>query len=305
MPKKRRIWIVLLLIFSIVWPISVKPLSAEFNGANPSEDNSAFPQAEFIDLLDEIIAAEQARGLTGIQLAVYKDGELIKNSAYGYLNNFYTYKDEYGARILDKAKVLPEAERDPTEVTDLFDWASNTKMFATTYALQRLVSQGQLIPGSEEVLSLDTKIGDVFPEFLEEGNDEGWKDEVTLGQVLSHQSGFADKSFHNDAFVTEEFFSQDKERTKEIIMRMPLAAEPNTRYLYTDVDMMLAGLLIEELTGQPLDEYLEAEIYGPLGLDRLVFNPEDHGFQPDEVAASEIHGNTRVGATFTKMYVQM
>ena len=191
--------------------------------------------------------------------------------------------------------MLPEEDRIAVTPEHLFDWASNTKMFVTTYSLQYLMANDAIVPNTGEKLSLDTKLADIFPVFLEEGNDEGWKDELTLSEILSHTSGFADKGYHNDEFVTEEFWSHDKDRTFDILMRMPLDAEPNTRYLYTDTDMMIAGFIIEEITGEDLDTYVKENIYEPLGLENLTFNPMDHGFDKLDTAASEIHGNTRDG----------
>ena len=69
-------------------PEDEKPIEIPaFETAEETADNSAFEKAEYMDLLDRLILAEHDYGLTGIQLAIYKDGKLIKNNAYGYLNN--------------------------------------------------------------------------------------------------------------------------------------------------------------------------------------------------------------------------
>ncbi|PNB76984.1 penicillin binding protein PBP4B, partial [Pseudomonas sp. FW305-BF6] len=64
---------------------------------------------------------------------------------------------------------------------------------------------------------------------------------------------------------------------------------------YSDVDYMLLGTIVEKITGQKLDEYVENEIYKPLKLKDTVFNPLQKGFKPKEIAATELLGNTRDG----------
>lgn len=64
--------------------------------AEEQYDNTSFQKPEYMDLLDRIIQAETRYGLTGAQSAVYKDGSLVKDSSYGYLNNYYNLYNEDG-----------------------------------------------------------------------------------------------------------------------------------------------------------------------------------------------------------------
>ena len=45
-----------------------------------------------------------------------------------------------------------------------------------------------------------------------------------------------------------------------------------------------------------LDEYVENTFYKPLGLNNIVYNPLQKGFSKDNIAATELNGNTRDGA---------
>lgn len=58
---------------------------------------------------------------------------------------------------------------------------------------------------------------------------------------------------------------------------------------------MILGFIIESITAMPLDRYVETTIYKPLGLKHTVFNPLMKGFTPPQIAATELHGNTRDG----------
>ena len=288
----------LIITFTLVFAILISSMIIVDNFANAeaSNDNSAFKNPEFIDLLDQIIEAEVLYGLSGAQLAVYKDNQLIKNSAYGYTNNYYNVFDENGNSILDEARALPCDERNKVTTDTLFDMASNTKMYATVFAMQKLVSEGKV--------SLDDRIKDIFPEFTDHGNENGWKDIITVEHVLSHYAGFApDPQYHNENYDENEgspkgenhLFSQDKEKTFEMVMKTSINTEPGTSWAYSDVDMMLAGFIIEHITGKDLDTYVKESFYNPLNLDKITFNPLNNGFNVNDTSSSELHGNTRDG----------
>ncbi len=58
---------------------------------------------------------------------------------------------------------------------------------------------------------------------------------------------------------------------------------------------MILGFIIESVTAMPLDRYVENNIYKPLGLKHTVFNPLVKGFTQQQIAATELNGNTRDG----------
>lgn len=80
-----------------------------------------------------------------------------------------------------------------------------------------------------------------------------------------------------------------------MIKKTPLEYQPGTKHIYSDVDYMILGFIIESVTGTPLDQYVENNIYKPLGLKHTVFNPIKKGFNPQQIAATELNGNTRDG----------
>lgn len=191
---------------------------------------------------------------------------------------------------------------DSNEVTTdtLYDIASNTKMYSTNYAIQKLVSDG--------TIKISDKITKFFPEFVDGENDPiKGKANLTIQNILEHQAGFpADPQYHNNKFnqetqkpdqnVDNPLYSQDKETTKEMILKTPLQYEPGSKTVYSDVDYMLLGLIIEEVTGMDLDDYVENTFYKPLGLKNIVYNPLEKGFEKENIAATELNGNSRDGA---------
>jgi CubicO group peptidase (beta-lactamase class C family) len=244
-------------------------------------DLESYKNSPTFMLLDDIIEAEVRNGFPSAQLVVIKDGALIKRKSYGYINNFNA--DETPIPLDERVKVTDET---------LFDLASNTKMFAVNYALQKLHSDGKL--------DLDDLVSKHINGFKDSDGDKfKGKDKMRVRDLLWHQAGFpADPSYHNDRFSGNGLdgngknilFAQGKEKTIEMIIKTPLVYETGTKTLYSDVDYMLLGLIVEKVSGKRLDKYLQSEFFKPLGLKRMSFNPLRNGFKKREIAATELKG---------------
>lgn len=167
----------------------------------------------------------------------------------------------------------------------LFDIASNSKMFATNFALMKLVSEGKL--------DVNKPLFYYLPEFRGAGREQR-----LVKDLLTHSAGYpAVVDFHRkDNKFGERFFSQNSLRTKNLLLTgVPFVAGRNVKHLYSDIDFMLLGVLVERLSGQPLDAYVEGQIYQPLGLTHTMYNPLQKGVTKKYIAATELMGNTRGG----------
>lgn len=231
---------------------------------------------EAIKFFDEFLEAEVKAGMPSAQIAVVKNGKLEYAKSFGYVNNY----DKEGNQLKDRIKVTNET---------IYDLASNTKMYATNYAIQKLVSEGKL--------SINTYIKDIYPEFKGK-----WKENVQVGDILKHQAGFpADPQYFNDKYDKDDgipngkndLYAIGKENVLDAIMRTPLIYEPKTSTKYSDVDYMLLGFIVEKISGQDLDIYLKENIYDKLELTHTMFNPLEHGISKEKIAATELNGNTR------------
>ena len=262
-------------------------------------------------LVSDIIESDIRNGFTSAQLAVIRHGRLVYENAWGSLNSYY-----------QDGTPIPEGERTPVTTDTLYDLASVTKMFGVNYALQKLVTDGEI--------SLDARVADYLGEkFYEdtirieytEGEDSDpevqkeWKAELTLRDLLKHQGGFPpDPRYFNPWLNTEKqeydptwsipnkLFAgngSDEETRRETvaaICRTPLMYEPGTKTMYSDVDYMLLGIVIEQVTGTDLDTYLKETFLQPMGLTHITYNPLENGFSAEDCAATELNGNTRDGA---------
>lgn len=239
-----------------------------------------------LKLIDQIIEAEIDHGFTSAQLVITKNGKIIKQAAYGSVNSY----EPDGSRIKAGKRVTNDT---------LYDLASNTKMYATNYAIQRLVSEGKI--------NIEQRVQDIFPDFKDKEDDiiKG-KGVLTIKEILQHQAGFpADPQYHNNNYDpgaedlstlnANKLYTQSRDEMMKMVIQTPLEYEPGTKTVYSDVDYILLGFIVEKVSGQRLDEYVKENFYMPLKLKHVTFNPLEHGFDPDTIAATELNGNTRDG----------
>lgn len=262
---------------------------------------------DVLEALEQLIQSDVDNGFPSAQMAVVKNGRLVYQNAWGRVNAY-----------------LPDGTPNtasPAVTNDtLYDLASNSKMYTANYALQLLVTQGKIDLDSRIVDLLgqsfvDDTIDITFSGYENPGLEvnKQWKSELTLRDILRHQAGFpADPQYHNDAFdqhtqkpaagVANPLFSgwdgtpATRQATLKAIFKTPLMYKPGTKTVYSDVDYMLLAFVIESVTGQPLDQYLEQNFWAPMGLDHITYNPLLNGFTPNDCAATELNGNTRDGA---------
>lgn len=238
------------------------------------------------DLLETLLEEEVKEGFAGGQISVIRDNKDVYDYHFGYVNNYNK----------DGSPIDP-SKRVKVDENTLFDLASNTKMYATNYSLQKLVYEGKV--------DIDDKISKYFPEFKDMETDQiKGKDEMTLRDLLSHQGGFpADPQYHNNNYDKDDgivngkndLFSQDRDKTLSMVLKTPLSYEPGSKSVYSDVDYMLLGFVVEKVTGQRLDQYFNDNFAKPLNLRYTLFNPLENGFEKNQVAATELNGNTRDG----------
>ena len=148
-----------------------------------------------------------------------------------------TYHKAYGSRSL-----VPEVA--PMTEDTIFDLASLTKVVACTPAVMLLVERAQL--------SLDDKVQKYIPEFTSQG-----KDAITVRQLLLHISGL-----RGDIETTSDWHGQAAAIDKAC--QEHLLSPPGTRFHYSDINFFLLGEIVQRVSHQPLQEFVEREIYQPL-----------------------------------------
>ena len=145
----------------------------------------------------------------------------------------------------------------PVKDDAVYDLASLTKVTATTPAIMKLVSDNKI--------SLNDKVGKYFDEFR-----EGEKSKITIRNLLLHNSGLPPFRVYIDSLKSEK-------QIISAVKKEPLIYKPGSEYQYSDLGFILLGEIIEEATGQSLDQYLQDTFYGPLGMNETMFNPSKKG----------------------------
>jgi D-alanyl-D-alanine carboxypeptidase len=176
------------------------------------------------------IAAQvlEQRDVPSVSVAVVKGGKLVYTHAYGL------------AHIDPRVAATPEMR---------YSIGSISKQF-TAAAILILQEQGKL--------KLDDTVGRYVP-----GLTRG--DEVTIRQILSHTSGYQDY-WPEDYLMTPMMKPETAQQILDTWAKKPLDFEPGTKWQYSNTNFVIAGLIVEKVSGQKLMEFLGEHIFHPLGM---------------------------------------
>jgi CubicO group peptidase (beta-lactamase class C family) len=162
-------------------------------------------------------------------------------------------------RLLDAfghRQVVPEVEGLTTDV--VYDLASLTKAVVTSLLVMRGVGNG--------IWGLDDPLGKHLPYLAA-------RPEVTLRRALAHAAGFAaHRPFFEQVISDGVAPAQGRERIVALAAAEPLAYQPGTRSLYSDLGFILLGDLVERGLGGRLDVLAEKFLFAPLGLRATGFS---------------------------------
>ncbi|MBM3882018.1 MAG: DUF1343 domain-containing protein [Verrucomicrobia bacterium] len=175
------------------------------------------------------------------------------------------YRKAYGRRALVPAE-------EPMTQDTIFDAASITKVAACTPAIMLLVERGQV--------QLDAPVKTYLPEFSGEGRDA-----VTVRHLLTHTSGL-----RPDISLKPEWSGYAA--ALALCYAEKLQAQPGDRVIYSDTGPILLGEVVRRLTGQPLDQFLAREVYGPLKMVDTGFNPSPA--KRERIAPTEVENGQPV-----------
>lgn len=220
----------------------------------------------------------EEKAYPGAQVLVARKGQIVYHQTYG----FHTYDS------------LRTVQRE-----DLYDYASVTKVSASTPALIKLYGEGKFDP--------DQPLGNYVPFFKR--SDKG---DLILRRMLAHQSGLLawipfwratlkhnsnypwkgkwDNVFNNDYDFKNRTLKRDSSQRYPIkitddlwlhdgylkkiyrsIRKSPLSENP--KYVYSDLTFHIMPLVIQEITGQRYEDYVKENIHLPIGATTTTYNP--------------------------------
>ncbi|MGD0711999.1 MAG: glycoside hydrolase family 3 N-terminal domain-containing protein [Bacteroidales bacterium] len=236
-----------------------------------------------LNINDKDLAVIDSIAMKGIRNKAYpgcvvlaaKDGKVFYDKAFGY----HTYENKA-----------------PTLVNDIFDMASVTKIEATTMAIMKLYDEGKL--------DIDKQLGDYLP-ILKGSN----KEHIVIRDVLAHQARlkawipFYLETIKNGKVDTTIYHKVKSEKFPyrvadslyirkdypdsiiQEIIKSPL--NKKKEYLYSDMGFYLMMKIIERITGENFETYLQDNFYNPLGMSSTGFMPREK-FKLSRIVPTEI-----------------
>jgi CubicO group peptidase (beta-lactamase class C family) len=154
------------------------------------------------------------------------------------------YRKTYGQRALEPVTELMTADT-------IFDAASLTKVMATTPAIMMLSERGQL--------DIEAPVQRYIEEFR-----RGGKDNITVRQLLTHTSGLRSGLSPRP----EGASSAIAMACKEVVTNLP-----GTVFIYSDINFILLGEIVQRVSGRPLERFVVEEIYRPLKMRDTRYLP--------------------------------
>ncbi|MDA8972582.1 serine hydrolase [bacterium] len=219
--------------------------------------------------------AIEAKAFPGMQVLIAKSGKIVFHKAYG----FHTYEDEKNVQL-----------------TDLYDFASVSKITTALPALMKLHGEGRF--------DLDKSLKTYFPKFINSN-----KSDLNYREILAHQAGLKPwipywtttikkngnykwrtlknkRTKNYNIKITDNLFlhKKFKKRIYKAIFKSPVSNVKE--YKYSGLAFYLFPEIIAEMTNMDFESYLKKEIYEPIGATTLTYNPKRF-FSKDRIIPTE------------------
>ncbi len=206
------------------------------NAKPENEDDAACAQVDYINQITAgqleayYLRRHHIDGFNGAVL-IAKDGKPIYSGAFGYANM---------------------EEKDTLSTQTSFQLASVSKTFTSAAVLQ-LVEAGKI--------SLDDSIQKFFPAFPYHG--------ITVKLLLSHRTGLPDYIYWDQHFIGEgvQYLTNQSMLNLLIAKHPPVRARPDRLFIYCNTNYALLALIIEKASGLTYKQYMQDNIFGPLGMN--------------------------------------
>ena len=177
----------------------------------------------------------------------------------------------------------------PVDADTAFNWASITKTM-TAIAILQLRDRGKL--------SLDDPAVRYVPELREIHDAYGSVDDITIRHLLTHSAGFRNPTWPWDCDDPKDCDWQPFEPTRwtQVAAMLPythVAFKPGTRWSYSNLAYVFLGHIIERLSGDDFEVYIDKNILKPLGMTSSYFDRAPY-FLEKHVSASYLRAGTKL-----------
>ena len=185
-----------------------------------------------------------------------KDAGIVGSSFVFLKDNKVVASDYYGSANLEK--------KQPVDADTIYHWASNTKPF-TGIAIMQLRDRG--------LLKLDDPVTKYLPELRAVHNSFGSMDDITIRHLMTHSAGFRNSTWPWDKGESWEPFEPTE--YSQLVAMFPFTEilfKPGSKFSYSNPGIIFLGKIIEKLSGDDYEVYIDKNIFKPLEMYRSYFD---------------------------------
>lgn len=230
----------------------------------PPPPEKVIPRGDFTAVADLVESAIAANRMPGAVVQIGNAGDIVFRRAFGS-------RKLPGEPGLDGAP----APAEPMTEDTIFDLASLTKSLATATAVLQLHEQGRV--------GIDDPVQDYLPEF--NPGDDPRRAAVTLRMLLTHTSGLTGDLSRSGPWGLDP---ADKAEGLRRALGTPVELDPGTVFHYSDTGFILLGAIIERITGETEDVYVQANVFAPLGMTDTRYLPPAKACGPHRIVGTAI-----------------
>jgi len=221
--------------FLLVWLLTISLLS------NSQDKKSTNKKNSLISTIDSILQSQvYGDKIPGAVIQIKQNGKVIYTNAYGYAQKY-----DFNHQELRSPEKM--------SVQHLFDIASLTKVVGTTTSIMLLVDRGLL------------KVDDPVAKYIG-GFDDPYKRSITIRHLLTHTAGLYE-------WYPLYYRCRNKFEAYKLIEELPLKYPVGAGRHYSDLGFIILGEIIEKISGMPLQQFVEQNIFKPLGMEHTTYNP--------------------------------
>lgn len=185
-----------------------------------------------------------------------KENGIVGGSFVFLKDNKIVAQDFYGSANLEKNQNVDE--------NTIYHWASNTKPF-TGIAIMQLRDRGRL--------KLDDSVTKYLPELEKVHNSFGKMPDITIRQLMNHSAGFRNSTFpYKNGKDWQPFEPTKYSQIEAMLPFTEILFKPGSKFGYSNLGIVFLGQIIERLTGDDYEVYVDKNILRPLEMHRSYFD---------------------------------
>jgi len=190
--------------------------------------------------------------------------------------------DYYGSANLEKNQ--------PVDENTIYHWASNTKPF-TGIAIMQLRDRG--------LLKLDDPVTKYLPELRAVHNPFGSMDEITIRHLMTHSAGFRNGTWPwHQGKDWEPFEPTEYSQLVAMLPYTEILFKPGSKFSYSNPGIIFLGKIIEKLSGDDYEVYIDKNILKPLEMYHTYFDATPYHLLKYRSASYYVENGKRTTARF-------